>query len=47
MFLSFFGNPRYMFRESRVYAAAKSERAWLWTQDGHFEKLPGVKYIAI
>jgi len=30
--------------DSIVYATAKAERAWLWTQDGHFEKLPGVKF---
>ena len=31
--------------DSIVYATAKSEKAWLWTQDGHFEKLSGVKFI--
>ena len=31
--------------DSIVYAVAKAERAWLWTQDGHFEKLSGVKFI--
>ena len=31
--------------DSIIYATAKAENAWLWTQDGHFEKLPGVKFI--
>ena len=31
--------------DSIVYAAADSEKAWLWTQDIHFEKLSSVKYI--
>jgi predicted nucleic acid-binding protein len=28
-----------------MYATAKAEKAWLWTQDEHFEKLSGVKYV--
>ena len=31
--------------DSIIYATAKAENAWLWTQNSHFEKLPGVKYI--
>ena len=31
--------------DSCVYATAKAEKAWLWTQDEHFEKLSGVKFI--
>ena len=28
-----------------IYATAKAEKAWLWTQDGHFGKLTGVKFV--
>ena len=31
--------------DSVVYATAKAEKAWLWTQGEHFENLPGVKYV--
>lgn len=32
--------------DSLVLAAARVHSAMLWTQDGHFKELPGVKYIA-
>ena len=31
--------------DSIIYATARAENAWLWTQDGHFEKLPRVKFV--
>jgi toxin FitB len=31
--------------ESIIYATAQRYRATLWTQDEHFEGLPGVKYF--
>ena len=31
--------------DSIIYATAKAENAWLWTQDSHFEKLSAVKFI--
>lgn len=32
--------------DSLIYATAKLHRATLWTQDAHFEGLPGVKYLS-
>jgi toxin FitB len=32
--------------DSLIYATAQLHRATLWTQDAHFEGLPGVKYFA-
>ena len=32
--------------DSLIYATAQSQQAVLWTQDQHFESLPGVKYFA-
>ncbi len=32
--------------DSLIYATAQLHRAELWTQDAHFEGLPGVKYFA-
>ena len=32
--------------DSLIYATARAHRAELWTQDGHFEGLPGVRYFA-
>ena len=32
--------------DSIILATARAHRATLWTQDGDFAKLPGVKYIA-
>ena len=31
--------------DSIIYATAQAEHALLWTQDGHFEKLPEVRFI--
>lgn len=31
--------------DALVYAAAHLEKAELWTQDRHFEKLPGVRFF--
>ena len=31
--------------DSLIYATAQLHRATLWTQDAHFEGLPGVKYF--
>lgn len=31
--------------DALVYAAARSAKAELWTQDKHFERLPGVKFF--
>jgi toxin FitB len=31
--------------DSLIYATAQLQRATLWTQDAHFEGLPGVKYF--
>jgi len=31
--------------DSLIYAAAQLHRAELWTQDAHFEGLPGVKFF--
>jgi len=31
--------------DSVVYATARAEKACLWTQDEHFETLPGIKYV--
>ncbi|RYF66983.1 MAG: type II toxin-antitoxin system VapC family toxin, partial [Comamonadaceae bacterium] len=28
-----------------IYATAQSRHATLWTQDAHFDGLPGVKYF--
>jgi len=33
------------FADSLIYAAAQSHDATLWTQDAHFDGLPGVKYF--
>lgn len=33
------------FADSLIYATARSRRAVLWTQDAHFDGLPGVKYF--
>jgi toxin FitB len=32
--------------DSLIYATAQAHNAALWTQDAHFEGLPGVKYFA-
>ena len=32
--------------DSLIYATARRHGAELWTQDSHFEGLPGVKYFA-
>ena len=32
--------------DSLIYATAQAHKAILWTQDAHFEGLPGVKYFA-
>jgi toxin FitB len=32
--------------DSLIYATAQVHNATLWTQDAHFEGLPGVKYFA-
>lgn len=32
--------------DSLIYATAQAHKATLWTQDQHFEGLPGVKYLA-
>ncbi len=32
--------------DSLIYATAQAYQATLWTQDQHFEGLPGVKYLA-
>ena len=32
--------------DSLIYATAQSHAAQLWTQDSHFENLPGVRYFA-
>jgi predicted nucleic acid-binding protein len=32
--------------DSLIYATAQSQGATLWTQDAHFEALPGVKFFA-
>ena len=32
--------------DSLIYATSQLHGATLWTQDAHFEKLPGVKYFA-
>ena len=32
--------------DSLIYATAQAHKATLWTQDAHFEGLPGVKYFA-
>lgn len=32
--------------DSLIYATARRHAAVLWTQDAHFEGLPGVKYFA-
>ena len=32
--------------DSLIYATAQAHKAILWTQDPHFEGLPGVKYFA-
>ena len=31
--------------DSLIYATAQTHDAILWTQDAHFEGLPGVKYF--
>ena len=31
--------------DSLIYATAREFGATLWTQDGHFDGLPGVKYF--
>jgi toxin FitB len=31
--------------DSLIYATAQAHNATLWTQDAHFEGLPGVKYF--
>jgi len=33
------------FADSLIYATAQSQGATLWTQDAHFDGLPGVKYF--
>lgn len=33
------------FADSLIYATAQSRNAILWTQDAHFDGLPGVKYF--
>jgi predicted nucleic acid-binding protein len=32
--------------DSLIYATARRHGAMLWTQDGHFDGLPGVKFFA-
>ena len=32
--------------DSLIYATAQAHKATLWTQDAHFEGLPGVRYFA-
>lgn len=32
--------------DSLVYATARRHKATLWTQDAHFEGLPGVRYFS-
>ncbi len=32
--------------DSLIYATARQNEATLWTQDAHFEGLPGVRYFA-
>ena len=32
--------------DSLIYATAQAHKAILWTQDAHFEGLPGVKYFS-
>lgn len=32
--------------DSLILATARIRNATIWTQDGHFETLPGVRYIA-
>lgn len=32
--------------DSLIYATAQAHNATLWTQDEHFQSLPGVRYIA-
>ena len=32
--------------DSLIYATARAQSATLWTQDEHFERLPGVRYAA-
>lgn len=32
--------------DSLIYATAQQHKATLWTQDAHFEGLPGVRYFA-
>jgi predicted nucleic acid-binding protein len=32
--------------DSLIYATAQAHHATLWTQDEHFQTLPGVRYIA-
>lgn len=32
--------------DSLIYATAQAHGATLWTQDAHFQKLPGVRYFA-
>lgn len=32
--------------DSLIYATARLHNALLWTQDAHFEGLPGVRYLA-
>ena len=32
--------------DSLIYATALAHDAELWTQDGHFDGLPGVRYFA-
>jgi toxin FitB len=34
------------FADSIIYATAQQHGATLWTQDAHFDGLPGVKYFA-
>ncbi|RYF80102.1 MAG: type II toxin-antitoxin system VapC family toxin [Comamonadaceae bacterium] len=34
------------FADSLIYATAQARSAQLWTQDAHFEGLPGVRYFA-
>ena len=34
------------FADSIIYATAQQHGAMLWTQDAHFDGLPGVKYFA-
>ena len=32
--------------DSLIYATAQAFEATLWTQDAHFQKLPGIRYFA-